>query len=110
MVQSDGFGGIETGDQGLQYNFGAVQQIVLQHQGPQEELDNLGKMVDMISDYQDDDGFNSDDVIKNAPAYLDVDNSNDPLNLERFFQDNKFQVLESDKDFLENVAIRGMIK
>ena len=64
----------------------------------------------MISDYQDDEGFGSDDVIKNAPAYLDIDNANDPLNLERFFHENKYSVLEEHKDFLENVATRGMLK
>ena len=44
--------------------------------------------MDMISDYQDDDGFKANDIIHNAPAYFDIDNMTDPLNLERFFNEN----------------------
>ena len=64
----------------------------------------------MISDYQDDEGFAANDIIRNAPAYFDVDNVNDPMNLERFFKENKYSIVEKDKAFLEEVALQGMVK
>lgn len=84
--------------------------MVLQHQGPVEEMETLGKIVEMISDYQDEDGFNTDDALKNISCHFDIDNADDPLNLERFFIENKYSILEEHRDFLENVATSGMIK
>lgn len=78
----------DVSDNSLNFNFGAVEQFVLQHKGPQGVPDQLGKMLDVISDYQDDEGFTPDDVIHNAPAYFDTDNIEDPLNLQLFFQEN----------------------
>jgi hypothetical protein len=95
-------------NESLRIDYGAVEQYVLQHKGPQEELGQLGKMMDLISDYQDDDGFATDDVIRNAPAYLDAANVEDPLSLEPFFEENKYCVPEAHKSFLEEVAISGM--
>ena len=44
------------------------------------------------------------------PSYFDIDKPDDPLNLERFFVENKFSIMEEHRDFLEDVAIRGMLK
>jgi len=62
----------------------------------------LNKKV--IDNFQDDEG----DFINNASTFFDEDTMINPINLENYFEENKFSILEEDKDQIEELIMAGM--